>query len=236
MQTYYSIRWGTRKDVKQTGNYIKFNIFIHIKSSLEIIDMDNNGINAYLNQMFLINKRMDAILNIGLGEKSTLFKYTNIEFMTLQIRKIIEHIAMANLIVNKDLYSRYNEKFASNWNARCIFRGIEKINPRFYPEPVKTNNNTIPKQWIKVDNYLTKDEAVDVYDKCGALMHVSNPYRAQIDINYYDSHIHIWYNKILNLLNQHIIQLVDEEKLLCIVMRGDEKGMPHGYEFIKVDG
>ena len=74
--------------------------------------MEENGLNLYLQEMWYVKRRMEAIRTIALKERTTLFPITNIEFMTLQIRKIIEHIAMGNLIANKELYEEYtnNEK------------------------------------------------------------------------------------------------------------------------------
>lgn len=68
--------------------------------------MEENGLNLYLQEMWYVKKRTEAIRTIALKEKTTLFPITNIEFMTLQIRKIIEHIAMGNLIANKCLLSK----------------------------------------------------------------------------------------------------------------------------------
>ena len=196
--------------------------------------MENNDLYIYLKEMWHIKKRMEAIQTVATNKNSTLFQYTNIEFIMLQIRKVIEHIAMGNLVVNKDLYSKYNDKFSSNWNVKYIFKDLERLNPQFYPVPVKTDDTVKPKKWVDVDKemYLTKQEAIKVYNKCISLMHVSNPYGSQIDIYYYQKMIPIWYTKIMNLLNQHIIHMADREQLYCIVMNGDEDGNPHGYVFM----
>lgn len=88
--------------------------------------------------------------NYCVERKTTLFPITNIEFMTLQIRKIIEHIAMGNLIANKELYEEYSAKFSSNWNARYIFRDLERLNFKFYPEPVKSDYTKEVEEWITI--------------------------------------------------------------------------------------
>lgn len=87
----------------------------------EVKEVEENGLNLYLQEMWYVKKRTEAIRTIALKEKTTLFPITNIEFMTLQIRKIIEHIAMGNLIANKELYEEYSAKFSSNWNAMVYF-------------------------------------------------------------------------------------------------------------------
>ena len=196
--------------------------------------MEENGLNLYLQEMWYVKRRMEAIRTIALKERTTLFPITNIEFMTLQIRKIIEHIAMGNLIANKELYEEYSAKFSSHWNARYIFRDLERFNSKFYPEPVKSDNTKEVGEWITIDeDYLTINDAIKIYEKCGGLLHASNPYGSQINANYYQEKMPIWYKKIMNLLNQHLIHMVDGEHIFFITMNGD--GNPQGYEFERVD-
>ena len=57
---------------------------------------------------------------------TTLYPITNIEFMTLQIRKIIEHIAMGNLMQIKNYMSNTVLSFPANWNAKYIFKRFRK--------------------------------------------------------------------------------------------------------------
>ena len=196
--------------------------------------MEENGLNLYLQEMWYVKKRTEAIRSIALKKTTTLYPITNIEFMTLQIRKIIEHIAMGNLVANKELYEQYSAKFSSNWNAKYIFRDLERLNAKFYPEPVRTDYSKELPEWKSIDEeYLTKDDAIKIYDKCGGLMHTSNPYGSQIDFNYYETQMSIWYRKIMNLLNQHLIHMVDGKNIYCITMNG--AGNPQGYPFQCVD-
>lgn len=202
-----------------------------MKKSKKVEDEHERKIKAYLNQMLIIRNRMESIRKIGIKEQTTICRETNIEFMTLQIRKIIEHIAMSSLIANIDLYKEYSEKFSSNWNARYIFRDLERINPRFYPQPVELSdsNDKDTKEFNEINkNYLTKEEAIKVYNKCNALMHVSNPFGSKIDYEYYEKELVIWYGKIMNLLNQHLIVLVGEEIMYYIIMV-DSENKPHGF-------
>lgn len=193
--------------------------------------MEEKGLDLYLQEMWYVKQRMEAIRTILFKEKTTLFPITNIEFMVLQIRKCIEHIAMGNLIANKELYQEYSEKFISNWNARLIFRDLERINPNFYPQPVKSDYSNEIEEWIPLEkDFLTKDNAIKIYEKCGALMHVTNPYGSQIDVKYYQEMIPIWCGRIRNLLNMHLIHMVDGKHLYCIFMNNDE-GNPQGYKF-----
>lgn len=119
-------------------------------------------------------------------------------------------------------------------NARYIFRDLERLNSKFYPEPVKSDNTKEVGEWITIDeDYLTINDAIKIYEKCGGLLHASNPYGSQINANYYQEKMPIWYKKIMNLLNQHLIHMVDGEHIFFITMNGD--GNPQGYEFERVD-
>lgn len=105
---------------------------------------------------------------------------------------------MGNLVANKALYEEYSAKFSSNWNAKYIFRDLERLNPKFYLIPVKTVDTNIKeiKEWMTInDDFLSKEDAIKIYDKCGALMHVSNPYGSQTDPHYYERMMPIWYKK-----------------------------------------
>ncbi len=198
--------------------------------------MEKKWLDLYLQEMWYVKKRIDAIRYIATHKQTTLFQFTNIEFMTLQIRKIIEHIAMGNLVANKELYEEYSAKFSSNWNAKYIFRDLERLNPKFYPIPVKTVDTNIKeiKEWITInDDFLSKEDAIKIYDKCGALMHVSNPYGSQTDPHYYERMMPIWYKKIMNLLSQHLIHMVGGDQIYCIVMNGEKN--PQGYQFVRDD-
>jgi hypothetical protein len=197
--------------------------------------MGDFGLTEYLNQMSYLALRINAIHLVLTGKYTTPYPFTNIEFTVLQIRKIIEHIAMGNLIANKELYSKYNSRFAHDWNARSIFTDIERINPKYYPEPIKIDKSNEHDEFLPfTEIYMTKDDAISIYQKCGALMHVANPYGSQIDIEYYEDKVKEWYKNIINLTNRHIIHMVDGERMFFIVMKSERDGKPAGNLFQKI--
>lgn len=83
-----------------------------------------------------VKKRTVAITNMLRGLTTTSYKATNIEFMCLQIRKILELISMGSLVLNKEEFEAIGQKYAQYWNARLILQDIERLNPDFYPIPV----------------------------------------------------------------------------------------------------
>ena len=91
------------------------------------------------------------------------------------------------------------------WNAKLILNDIKKINPNFYPnliDEVPSKEKGIVSDWIDVkEGYLTKDEFIKVYEKCGNILHAENPLANGTDYKYYEKNIPIWMNQIKRLLN-----------------------------------
>ena len=77
-------------------------------------------LDLYTNCMEEIKKRTEVItehLNGGYNEK---YLITETEFLCVQLRKVLENIALASLVANKEKYSSVRINFASDWNAKRI--------------------------------------------------------------------------------------------------------------------
>ncbi|MEM9299845.1 MAG: hypothetical protein AAGA64_15890, partial [Bacteroidota bacterium] len=59
-----------------------------------------------------------------------------------------------------------------------IFKELERINPNFYPVPVKSTIDKLDPR-LKQDGYLKKDKAIKVYKSCGGYLHATNPFKSQ---------------------------------------------------------
>lgn len=196
-------------------------------------DVDN--LSKYLAQMELVKKRMAVIDNILKKKATTGYVYSDIEICVLQLRKIIELIAMGSLVSNVDKYSQIHERYADNWNARMIFRDIQRINSEFYPIPVKTDDSKGIGEFIHIESgFLTLEDAIYVYEKCGGFLHEDNPFKSPHDVAFYEEHIPIWKSKIRRLLNAHIIHLCEDE-LYYVIMRSSDTGNAAGNIFEKVE-
>jgi hypothetical protein len=107
--------------------------------------------------------------------------------------------------------------FEKLWNARLILNDIERLNPNFYPKPIREVSGSKPgaKSDLKdiTEGYLTKDKFLKVYEKCGKIMHADNPYGAQTDYGYYERSIPLWMEEIRVLLNSHTIRLINDENM-----------------------
>lgn len=161
-------------------------------------------------------------------------EYPIIEFNVLQIRKIIEHIALGSLIANRDLYNQFYDKFEKCWDARLIFRDLERINPRFYPEPGRIDKSQKPHNFIPLtEGYMKKDEALKVYEKCGSILHATNPYGSQPDFSYYINNIPKWYDNIVMLTDNHLVCMLGVERIYYVIMRSAQNEKPAGSVFIR---
>jgi len=168
-------------------------------------------INLYLKLMTDIKHRLNFI-NLILGKNNTTGSIeTNVEFCCLQLRKILELISLSSLVMNKSVFEKQNVKYEKFWNSRLILQDIERINSDFYPKPIVIDieNSTTENRMLydMKDGFLTKQEFINVYEKCGKILHNENPYGTKIDYDYYGKQIKIWSEKIIFLLKLHMIKL-----------------------------
>jgi hypothetical protein len=176
----------------------------------------------YLAVLTEIKRRTQVIGGFMRGEIHALYEPTTVESVCLQFRKVLELIAFSSLIANVESYSRAHERFAEHWNARLMLRDLERVNTAFYPRPIIQQSSTAPgiKAHLidRIDDYLSKDEFVKVYDKCGGLMHAANPFGPPVDYANYKHQFDIWRHYIINLLDSHTIRLTDDPHLYLFQM------------------
>ena len=82
--------------------------------------------------------------------------------------------------------------------------------------------------------YLTKDDAIQLYDKCNAFLHEDNPFKTPHDVSYYEKNIPIWCSKIIKLLNRHKVHLYDDY-MYYVIMQSEKDGNPRGNLFQKIE-
>lgn len=200
--------------------------------------MDN--VSTYCDLMEEVKRRTTVIYGFLNGPYTTPYPATNIESMVLQVRKILELIALGSLVAHRDEYCRQYAKFADHWHAARILRDVEKINPGFYPKPIKevpANRPGIMNDLVDVtEGFLTKEQFVEAYDRCGEILHAKNPFLGQQDYASFDRLVSLWMEKIKCLLNCHKIQPIDADYFLLVHMKEDRDDRVHAYTFAKMSG
>lgn len=193
-------------------------------------------ITKYKDNLLEIKKRTEIIVRHLNGVGDTKFLITEVEFLSLQFRKVLELIALSSLIANKEIYSKHHDKFAKHYNARLIFQDLQRVNPSFYPIPTKQKNKVYEGQRIVElenvkDGFLTKDEFLLLYEKCGGMLHAENPYGNKKNYQSFYDEFPNWLSKIVKLLSHHNILLVDGKTMIVGLMHEEKDGQPYVYEF-----
>lgn len=176
----------------------------------------------YRSVLIEIKRRTEVIDAFVFGKADSLYVPTTIESAYLQLRKILELIAFSSLIANIDVYSKAYIKFSTHWNASLMLKDIERINPNFYPKPIiqkPSKNPDFVSEWSNRENdFLTKDDFLSLYEKCGKILHAENPYGSRVDIELYGKSLPAWRTKIVNLLNAHTIRLINDNNIYLFQM------------------
>ena len=191
----------------------------------------------YQNCLYEIKRRIDVIAEHLNGVTTEKYLTVEVETVCLQFRKILEKIALMSLVANKEVYAEQNEKFAKHYHAERIMNDLERINPDFYPVPTKRvkQENKVDK-WIEIESgYLTKEELVKIYEKCGGMMHAQNPFASEKPLKEIQRCFPEWLTKICILLNHHHIKLVGGEVMIVALMERRDNGLPQAVLFKRVD-
>ena len=191
-------------------------------------------IDRYLRIMYNIKWRTEII---GYMERedhpdrsiSLLPLFMKVETIALQIRTVIEFIALASLVANKSLFEQKGDKFKKYWRAKGIFDDIEKKNPDFYPKPVEpihmTDIDNINEhiRFIE-DGCMTREMCVEVYDKCCQILHPQKPFADNKDYEGFLKQVPDWLNLIVKLLDYHVFRLVGSNSFYVVHMHDDGMG------------
>jgi hypothetical protein len=112
------------------------------------------------------------------------------------------------LLAHGDISAAATKKVLDQWNAEKIFATLEKLHPKFYPEPVFLH--PVP----SYENPFPKKKLVSVYNKCGARLHrgglgalFTKPKSFAIDWTDVKDIV----DRIYRLLHLHSITTIDEE-------------------------
>jgi hypothetical protein len=205
--------------------------------------MKTLDLQKYESNLHEIKRRIDVIrAHVG-GQRSTGFLITEVEFLALQFRKVIELIAFSSLILNRDEYAKLRASldvdYRTDWSAKRIMNVLEKINPYFYPQPTKQTekSNKDGKQIVELENitegYLTKDEAINVYNDCSDILHIWNPYSENKDIDLKKMHAKFteWGTKLVTLLNHHTTVFPHGGVMVAAEMSSRINGRPRALVF-----
>lgn len=193
----------------------------------------NIELNLYHDCLYELQRRISVISDHLNGKIHEQYLIIEVETLCLQFRKVLEKIALMSLVANKEAYAQQNEKFAKHYHAERILNDLERINPAFYPKPIKRvrQENGIYDLVPLTEGFLTKEEFVQIYEKCGGILHAQNPFSSQKDIDMINALFPVWITKICVLLNEHIMTLTNSNIMLVAMMKRADNGLPQAVIF-----
>ena len=193
---------------------------------------------AYTTVMEDIKRRTDVVYGL-LNQKTNdvMYPAVIIESAVLQVRMILELIALASLSLNKAAFEENRKKFEKHWHPKDILNDLKKKNPNFYPLPKPMRMPSRDRQ-AKSDVYVKTgfmgcEELIKIHGECGNILHAKNPFKENSDYGHYENEIRRWMKQIIELLNLHEIMLLGSDSLYVVQMmgKGDRVRM---YEFVPV--
>lgn len=170
-------------------------------------DPSANPMAHYSAHMADIKQRIAAVRQFTHGKVSLGRDDFDAESICVHIRKILEAIAFGSLLAHRDAYEAAHKDIEKTWRAKAILDRIEAAHPKFYPEPM-TPHLIEEGRWHmepRSDGFLTRAEFVTLYDKCGDILHMWNPFRPGPRHVDFGRSIDEWCDLIENLLRHHVI-------------------------------
>lgn len=194
---------------------------------------------AYVAVMEEIKHRTNVVSALSDQRISVMYKVTHVESMVLQVRMITELVALASLSANKLIFEKNRVKFKKKWHPKEILNDVESLNPNFYPVPiaeVPLKHSIVEGEFVNLqDGFMTCDELIEVHGKCGNLLHAQNPYGKGMDYDNYKKMVPTWINRIMTLLNFHLIRLLNDTGFYRVHMQDAKDGRVHMQRFERVE-
>jgi hypothetical protein len=179
-----------------------------------------------------VKLRINLVRSVVDGSVTTGREDFDGELVFVHLRKTLELVAFASLSANKAKYSVAHENFATHWNAKRMLSSLEKINPDFFPIPVQEaspKKDGVRHFELLSEGFLTKNEFVVLYDKCGEILHARNPFTARDSVIQLGYSVSDWGLRIQRLLSLHRVHLVDSPNIWLVSMKDPSDGKVHAY-------
>ena len=179
-------------------------------------------------------EHVDWIMNSAeaMGDVSTFM----IESICLQLRMMIEDIAVACVIANAEEMPQLARSIRREYRPNTILKALETLNPKCYPIPIVENISGSRGSFRDTHerpkgDWLTREEAVEEYGRLSSVVHRNlKAYDGNSvdNLELYRRCEYLEY-RIRNLLSHHQITVLDENTMYRVLMSGtgvDEEGSP----------
>jgi hypothetical protein len=191
---------------------------------------DPEGLRVYIDCMQSAKLRLRLVERVVSGELAIVDDSTDGEFACLQVRKCLELIAFSSIAAHKGTYSKAYADFANHWRAKRLLEYLKKVHPDFYPTPVLIERESDKKVKLStiLNEYLTQEDFVLLYDSCSKALHEANPYKEGGLVIQLHRPMSEWVARIRRLLAWHVVRLVGTTDVWIVQLDGDD-GLAHGF-------
>ncbi len=176
---------------------------------------------------------------VGNNPHFGVYPQTRIESICLQIRMILENIALACLVANGGSLDELPRKIEKEYHAETILRRLDAINPDCYPRPLVLVPDPGGTRNIALDDsrrgeitgryrgklvdrpgadWMTREEFKEIYGRLGGILHARNPLGSKVDYGYFERMAPLWQDKFMNLLAHHRISVMEEDMMYIVQM------------------
>ena len=172
---------------------------------------------------------------IEIMESTSIRLETRIKTAAVQIRKILEDIAYASLVSNKDAGGKTQEELQDLRYPKDIFRDLGRVHPNFFPTPVEIRKPSKGRPFVtKTKGVLSKEKLLQIYRELNPLAHSTNPLNEPVDLESFEKKIPVWLEEIVNTLDTHQVVLPHHpEDFYIVKMKGDRDGSVQCTPFTK---
>lgn len=193
----------------------------------------------YAECMTRVKLRTELVLELLEFKYHVKYIQTTAETIALQVRIILELIALASLVANRTEYEKQRSNFYKDWNVKRILTDLRHVNPKFYPsphEPIRDaeSGKIVEMREIK-SGFLTEIDFEMCLNSCSKILHASNPFSPTPDANRFLELVPEWIKNIGVLLHNHSVQLADKDKQLWISMGADIEDNVQVTEYTRVN-
>jgi hypothetical protein len=209
-------------------------------------DHHQKRLGLYCSLMEEIKPRLAIIRQVATGAFGPMPARFVQECCYLQLRMICELIALACLVAHGDIAGTRTASTRKHYEADWMMGMLQKLHPHFYPKPlvqhlVSDATPNSPRHFhmeeIKT-GFLTRNDLVACNRECGKALHRGtvedvlslNPRQLSL------KKVNEWHNKVVTLLNLHMIRLIDRKHLYCVVFDAISDGRVHASVAVPEDG
>jgi hypothetical protein len=155
------------------------------------------------------------------------------EFVALQLRRILEQIAIASFVANKLSYEKANQKLGAHVPIRNVVKNLSDLNPDFFPKPYKmkldaSGENSHHADYLPLAaDPLTEKELLRAHDRCNKSLHSRNPFHSEINPNDQLKYFSEILRKSILLLSEHLVSPVGTTDKFYFIMSSPPDGDPN---------